>query len=329
MAMKLSMSKKALGVVTAVSLLFGVSAVSYAGSQTKQITAYQNPGIAITVDGQKVDLNSDEGMMYPLIYDGHSYVSARAVAEAMGGTVKWNDATQTVEITTAGSSSAPAGSKPVNDNSKPAQTPSPKQVPTTAPSTAPSTVPSSQAAGSATIKSPVAIGSTYSYREDVTYKKGEYDTYGADYSVTVNSVKPVTMEHIESLGYTTKDADPRLEYREVEMSWKVSGVTFSKGSNDSGYTYLAVFRPYIWGSKTADGSLYSLSKIDYGFDGSVEDAASEAADFKKIEDGDTGSYTATGKVYVAVVKGKETYMVIRNQTTDKDPEEALMYFKLE
>ncbi|WP_243633350.1 stalk domain-containing protein [Paenibacillus xerothermodurans] len=60
-------------------------------------------------------------MMYPLVYEGHSYVSARALAEALGATVKWNNDTQTVEVTTSG---APAtAGMPDKDNSTGTTTP--------------------------------------------------------------------------------------------------------------------------------------------------------------------------------------------------------------
>lgn len=97
-------------------LLLGSIGV-YADSALKQITAYQNSDIKVTVNGSAVDLSSAEGTMYPIVYDGHSYVSAKAVAEALGASVKWNSDTQTVEIT--GNSGVPSSSVgiPDKDNS--------------------------------------------------------------------------------------------------------------------------------------------------------------------------------------------------------------------
>src|SRR5690606_5182675 len=86
----------------------------------KKITAYQNPQITIEVDGQTVDLSSPDGMVYPIIYEGRSYVPAKYVAEALGATINWNNARQVVEITS-GEGIDPSLGIPSKDTSTPAQ----------------------------------------------------------------------------------------------------------------------------------------------------------------------------------------------------------------
>ncbi|AFC33816.1 hypothetical protein PM3016_7240 [Paenibacillus mucilaginosus 3016] len=114
--MKELFSKKVLSIITVSSLSLAVGAWAYADDALKQISAYQNAGITIKVNGSSVDLSSEDGMMYPIIYEGHSYVPAKALAEAMGGTVKWNNDTKSVEVTTGGAVPSGAGI-PSKDNS--------------------------------------------------------------------------------------------------------------------------------------------------------------------------------------------------------------------
>jgi flagellar hook assembly protein FlgD len=96
--------------ISSVLLASGAWAVN-ADTMLKQISAYQNAALNVTVNGKSIDLSSDEGMMYPIVYDGHSYVSAKAVAEALGASVKWNNETQTVEISSSTSNSLGIPSK--------------------------------------------------------------------------------------------------------------------------------------------------------------------------------------------------------------------------
>jgi hypothetical protein len=130
--MKSLFTKKILALVTIFSLILAMGAVAYADSALKKISAYQNQAMKITVDGKEIDSSSPEGVLYPIVYEGHSYVSAKAVAEALGASVTWNGATTTVEI----SSSTGSVGDAVNDNtgSKPIQptpTPRPSDPPTT------------------------------------------------------------------------------------------------------------------------------------------------------------------------------------------------------
>lgn len=90
-----------MSIITVSSMLLAVGAVAYADTTLKKISAYQNAAISIEVDNQKVNLSSSEGTMYPIIYEGHSYVSAKAVSEALGATVKWDNSRQAVVITSA------------------------------------------------------------------------------------------------------------------------------------------------------------------------------------------------------------------------------------
>ncbi|WP_425270943.1 stalk domain-containing protein [Paenibacillus ferrarius] len=64
------------------------SAGVYADGVVKQITAYQNFSIKIKVNGSILDLNDNTGSMDPIIYNGHSYVPAKELGEALGAVVQ-------------------------------------------------------------------------------------------------------------------------------------------------------------------------------------------------------------------------------------------------
>jgi hypothetical protein len=71
----------------------------FADSALKKIDAYQNSALHVTVNGKEMDMASADGPIYPLVYEGHSYVPAKALAEALGASINWNPQTQTVEVT--------------------------------------------------------------------------------------------------------------------------------------------------------------------------------------------------------------------------------------
>jgi hypothetical protein len=311
--------KVAISGIAALSVAAAFSAGAWADTVYKQITAYQNPAITIKVNGNTVDLSSDEGMMYPLIYDGHSYVSARALAEAMGGTVAWNAETQTVEVTTG---SIPSGALPSKDNSKASPPPKPTQTP------APTAKPSAGSAASTntgSLSDPIKLGSSFTYSENVA------DTdisYSAVYTVTVKSAKSITRDEIEGLGFSRPRESLEISYMMVELAVKVKDAKFKQGTSSMTSFYLSQYLPSIWGSKLSDDSDYLIGGTEFGFDGSLEDQASDVTDFAEVYPGDTKGYEVSGKVLLPVLSGKTNYLVIQNRTTDMDYDASMIHFKL-
>ncbi|CAH1193524.1 hypothetical protein PAECIP111893_00484 [Paenibacillus plantiphilus] len=96
--MKNLFNKKVLTVITVASLLTAIGSVVYADSAIKKISAFQNGNIAIEVDGQKINLSSEDGMLYPIVYQGRSYVPAKYVAESLGARVDWDNKRQVITI---------------------------------------------------------------------------------------------------------------------------------------------------------------------------------------------------------------------------------------
>ncbi|WP_068775875.1 stalk domain-containing protein [Paenibacillus sp. FJAT-26967] len=99
-------SKKAfVSSIVASSLLFGSMGVFAAGGIEK-IQAYLNHDIKFQVNGKSwVPKDSDGVKLAPVVYEGSSYLPARAVAEALGAEVKWDDDTQTIYIKSGSGSS--------------------------------------------------------------------------------------------------------------------------------------------------------------------------------------------------------------------------------
>lgn len=314
------LSKKVMAVTTALSIVTAVGAVAYADSALKQITAYQNAGIQLKVNGSPVDLSSEDGMMYPIVYEGHSYVSAKAVAEALGATVKWNNDTQTVEISSSGSVPSGAGI-PSKDNSSSSSTKPASQKPS-----------SSASSGNAgTISDPIRLGTSYTYTDYDNYKAGEYDTSSATYTVTVNGTTPISREEIESLGFKKPEDNSLVDYVLVNVTVGVSNAALKKGSDSSqsGYKYLSSYVPSFWGVKTPDGNSL-IGGNDGGFDGSLDRSIDNAlSDFPKVVPGDSKSYQATGNILMPIYKGQENLLTIKKNDVSLAYDNAFVYFDLE
>jgi len=84
-----------LGFISATVLL---SCVVYAASNTKTIEALYN-NIKIYVDGVKIEpMDANGNTVEPFIYNGTTYLPVRAIGEAIGKTVTWDGATQSVYL---------------------------------------------------------------------------------------------------------------------------------------------------------------------------------------------------------------------------------------
>lgn len=90
--------KKALiTLVLALAMVGAFTVVSYAASGLQAITAYINSNITVKLDGEAQVLTNAEGTrVYPISYNGTTYIPIRAVANLLGLDVGWDQATQTV-----------------------------------------------------------------------------------------------------------------------------------------------------------------------------------------------------------------------------------------
>ncbi|WP_314588614.1 stalk domain-containing protein [Paenibacillus terrigena] len=97
------------------TLVTGFSLGAYADGLVKKISAYQNGNIKIKVDGNSVNLVDGGDRLIPIVYDGHTYVPAKPVAEALGAKIKWNGSTSTIDLLT-GANGTDTGATPNKDN---------------------------------------------------------------------------------------------------------------------------------------------------------------------------------------------------------------------
>lgn len=90
------MKKRLVFIFVGVLLL---SSVIFAASIRKNITV-DYMGIKVVVDGKEVVMGKDlaGNKIEPFAYEGTTYLPVRAITEALGKTVQWDDATKTVFI---------------------------------------------------------------------------------------------------------------------------------------------------------------------------------------------------------------------------------------
>lgn len=89
--------KRTITVLTVAGLLTAGAAAASAVRQT--ITAQLRPDITVELNGSKQALQDSQGNpIYPISYNGSTYLPIRAIGETMGLTVDWDSATQTVDL---------------------------------------------------------------------------------------------------------------------------------------------------------------------------------------------------------------------------------------
>lgn len=334
--MKKLLTKKVLVVTTVASLVLGISSVSFAASTLKKITAYENAAIKVEVDGKSVNFSSDEGMMYPIVYNGHSYVSAKAVAEALGATVEWDGARQAVVITSSGEVAPELGIPNKDNTTKP--TPSATPTPTAAPTAtetpkataAPATSSSATTNNKGTMTDPVKLGTAFTYTDYKNDVGGNPENYSATYTLTVTKVEAISRDEIANLGFKRPENDPKIDYVLLDLNLKVKNATFKKGSSPYSATErsLSSYIPNIYGVKTVSGESL-IGGQDVGFEGSLtENIYKVLPPYSTVTDGESKSYEASGKVLLPIIKGADNLFTIERRDSALDRNNRGIYFKL-
>lgn len=316
--MKMFFSKKVvIGSLATTMLLGAFGAGAYADSALKKIQAWQNANIDITVDGEEINLKNDEGnMMYPLVYNGNTYVSARAISEALGAEVKWDPDSETVLVSTTGfEDEDTSGSVPTGDNSNSSSSSN----------SGSSSSNSSSAKG--TLSDPVKFNTSFTFNDKYDYNPSDNDNYSATHTITVKKAESISYDEIEDLGFKRPDASNQTEYKMVTINIKTTNAKLTS-DNGSGYYYLSMIEPQLWGTMSTDGDLKIIGGTDYGFDGSLSRAKDDEIQGVKVTMGQTKSYEVTGKILMPVLKGQESLMVFKKQAQGIEYEDSFIYFKL-
>lgn len=83
--------------VLALTLVCGITVGASAASGLQEIAAYLNANITVKLDGEaQTFLDAQGNRVYPITYNGTTYLPVRAVAGLVGLDVDWDQATQTV-----------------------------------------------------------------------------------------------------------------------------------------------------------------------------------------------------------------------------------------
>ncbi|PZE19575.1 stalk domain-containing protein [Paenibacillus xerothermodurans] len=89
-------AKIALLALTGVTLLSGGA---YAGANSELIQAYLNHSMTFKVDGKNwTPIDQDGNRLYPIVYNGSSYLPVRALGTVVGASVGWDEDTSTILI---------------------------------------------------------------------------------------------------------------------------------------------------------------------------------------------------------------------------------------
>lgn len=91
------MRKAWIGALVAATLLVGIAVGAGAESIRKSIDV-EYPGIKVKVNGKVVESGASQPFI--VLEEGRTYVPARALAEALGGKVGWDEATKSVNVYT-------------------------------------------------------------------------------------------------------------------------------------------------------------------------------------------------------------------------------------
>ncbi|WP_265445926.1 copper amine oxidase N-terminal domain-containing protein [Acetivibrio straminisolvens] len=280
-------------------------------SALRKVDATANDNIKIYYNGElQAFTDTDGSKISPVIINGRTYLPLRAISELVGVDIEWDGNTQSIYLTSNAENPANTG------------TPKPQTSPT--PNTNTSKPSNTTNKNKGTIDDPVKFGDTYYWSAREEY----IDNYAsADYSFTVLDVQPVTLDYIESLGFSLNSNASNFDYAMVTVKVTVSNAKVEYGEE---FMNLPFYRR-IWGTETPTGQ-YVIGGTDFGFEGSLSDKAEEAVldskgFIKMIKAGEVCEFSYTGKAIIPLTKNAENYLVVEKDAS-LDYEDSFLYFRL-
>ncbi|MDP4267980.1 MAG: hypothetical protein Q8880_11165 [Bacteroidota bacterium] len=309
------MKKRVLLFIVSIMLMFSFATGVFAATKITAIKAFLNSGVSIQINGKKFQPSG----LSPIVYNGKTYVPIINYTQALGSKISFNNSGDgTYTITTASNSDE---GKPTNDA---VTTPS-APAKTTAPAAPSTSAKATKATGSLT--SPIPLGEKFTFTS--TFKDSyQPQSYSGTYSCTVKTAKPITRDQIAALGFSKPKEDAKTDYVLVDLVWEAKNcklISVEK-SYDLQTKALNTFGPSIWGTETPSDN-YIVGGTDYGFDGSLSTNIDKVTNYKELSVGQTGSFTAEGKVILSVYKNEVNYLVIKDEG-QKDYDKSLIHFKL-
>lgn len=92
------MKRKVLILAACIVFFSSISFTVGASSLMVEILAYLNKEVKITIDGAPWQPKQGDTVLYPITYNGTTYLPVRAVAEALDVPIRWESETRTVHI---------------------------------------------------------------------------------------------------------------------------------------------------------------------------------------------------------------------------------------
>ena len=103
--------------ILAALMIFILGSTVFAADSSKTVSAQLSPDFTIVVDGNEQDFyNADGEEVYPIVYNGTTYLPLRAIGELMDKNVDWDQTTKT--ITLSGSRNGDVTNGTPNDKAK-------------------------------------------------------------------------------------------------------------------------------------------------------------------------------------------------------------------
>ena len=94
------MKKKIIALVSAAAMFSGIAAAAYGTQKNIDVTT----GVSVFMDNEEIDMRDvDNNKVDAFVYDGTTYLPARAISEANGKKIDWDGENGRVYITTPGS----------------------------------------------------------------------------------------------------------------------------------------------------------------------------------------------------------------------------------
>lgn len=93
------MKKRTATIYMALALCLGITGGAYAASNNQTISAILSRDVKVTYNGEiQSFVDANGANVYPISYNGTTYLPVRAVANMLNIPVKWNGTTNTVEL---------------------------------------------------------------------------------------------------------------------------------------------------------------------------------------------------------------------------------------